>query len=158
MLSDFHHNFLFKLTYFMDTTLRIIIGFRPRTHIYLIYHHSTVPIVFWLMLNYYPGGHLMVSVLINLLTHSILHGYMFITELIPKLRELNTSVHIQWLVCAELIAIFLHVCQLFFLNTCGYPMTIIYISTLWGFSLMGYFLLIKSTFARKFNLSHVFAV
>lgn len=155
MLSDFHHNFLFKLTYVMDTTLRIIIGKRHRTHVYLIYHHATVLIVFWLMLNYYPGGHLMVSVLINLLTHTMIYGYMFLTEVIPKLKELNTSVHIQWLVCAELIAMFLHVCQVFFLNPCDYPMTIIYITTLWGFSLMGYFLLIKPTFIRKINLSCV---
>lgn len=132
---------LYKLTHFMETLIFIYGGKFHPVHFYITYHHATVPILLWISLNFYPGGHSVFSLFVNLLTHSITFGYLCLMQFMPKLKTLNWQVFTSWVNLMQMLVIFVHGCQLFFSNPCNYPIILVWTAALWGVSIIVAFLL-----------------
>jgi hypothetical protein len=60
---------------------------------YLLVHHVTFPIMVWVIINYYPGGHATFPGFINAATHVMLFGMKFVVMAFPKVKQWNKQIH-----------------------------------------------------------------
>lgn len=142
LIHTHHQLILFKLTHYLETTIFIIGGRFQRVHLYISFHHATLPVILWIGLNYFPaGGHSLFFMFTNLIAHSIMFGLLSLIAINPKLRKLNWKSVISWINVVQMVAIFLHGCQLFLSNSCNFPMILVWIASIWGISIMVAFLL-----------------
>lgn len=81
---------LVKLTYMLETVVFMLGKKYNLVSIYHVFHHSTLPILIWLGVNYYPGGHATFLIMANSIAHSLLFGYFVIVTAFPKLKKYVT--------------------------------------------------------------------
>lgn len=141
--------FLLKSTYPVESVILYLGGQFQIVFFYIIYHHATLPLLAWIALKFYPGGHSVFFVFANSLTHSIMFSFLFFMNIFPKLKEFNWQAFLSGLNIAQMIAILIHGCQLFFYNPCDYPMLLVWIFAIWGISILIVFLLTWPWLTKK---------
>lgn len=149
-LIDLQHQvLLFKMSYTVETFVFYLSGEFKLVQLYMVYHHATLPILAWVAMNFWPTGHSVFFIFVNMFIHSIMFSYLFLMLWIPKLKKLNWQAFISWLNIIQITAIFIHGGQLFFRNPCNYPMTIVWISATWGVSIVVVFVMTWPFLTKK---------
>lgn len=80
-----------KLTYMLETVVFVLGKKTVLVSRYHVFHHATLPLLIWLGVNYFPGGHVTFFALVNSITHMILLAYFVIVTAFPDLKE-----HTKW--------------------------------------------------------------
>lgn len=66
---------------------------------YLLVHHVSFPIMVWVIINFYPGGHTTFAGFINATTHVMLFGMKFVVIMFPSVklwrRHFHLAVHVS---------------------------------------------------------------
>lgn len=76
----------FKLTYYLEIVIFILRKKEKLVTPYMIFHHSTFPIIVWLGVNFAPGGHTMFVGVSNTFFHVILFGIIIAGTLWPHIK------------------------------------------------------------------------
>lgn len=140
---------ILKLSYFMETFVFIIGGKFHLITVYIVFHHTTLPLCVWLSLNYNPGGPFLLVAVINLVTHLILMAYLITTQLWPSLKNSWTKSVVVKAHIVQFSIMLLYGCYLFVDNPCKYPMSLIYFAFVWG--AVTCFLYVKGQKKNKMN-------
>lgn len=79
-----------KFTYMLETVVFMLGKKDVLVSKYHVFHHATLPMLIWLAVNYYPGGHAMFFGLINSITHMIVLAYFVAVTALPGLKKYTT--------------------------------------------------------------------
>lgn len=52
-----------------------------------VYHHTGMPLISWLVVKYYPGGHLTFYPMINSMVHIVMYTYYLLSAMGPKVQK-----------------------------------------------------------------------
>lgn len=130
-----HTYFLLKFLYFAETIIFTFSGKNELVTSYIVFHHSTMPLMLWWFTNFMPGGHSLFFGVVNLSSHVLLMVYHTSTTLFPSLKRSWGRSYIMWVHIVQFSLIILHWSQLAFANYCDYPTQMLYIGLGWGFSI-----------------------
>jgi elongation of very long chain fatty acids protein 4 len=76
-----------KVPEFMDTVLMALKrNYRQITFLH-VYHHSSIFVIWWIILSYAPGGASYFSAALNSFVHVVMYGYYFWSSVAPKQAE-----------------------------------------------------------------------
>jgi elongation of very long chain fatty acids protein 7 len=89
--------FIFKLTYMMETFPYILLKNSRFNTKYISLHHSTFPVIVWLIANYSPGGHATFTGFVNSFAHIIFIGGNLTFIVKPELRKRWWRTIVVWL-------------------------------------------------------------
>lgn len=155
MIEVFHRVMLFKLAYCLESIVLILGGNVGSVHVYITYHHASFPVLLWITTSYYLGGQMILFLFINMLTHLIIYSFMFLRMFIPMIKKLNWHAIITFIDVVQMLAIFLCFLQLYVNNSCGYPMLMVHITSIYLASLLLVFFLSWPFFNRITFLKEV---
>jgi len=114
-----------KIVEFSDTFMFVARKKSSQITFLHVFHHFSVPIAVWFTVKVAPGGHGAFFATLNSLVHVVMYTYYGIAALGPAY-----SAYLwwkPWMTRAQLlqfVAIWLHSGQLFFDNSCGFPIVI----------------------------------
>lgn len=77
---------MFKFTYFIES-VNYMLGKIKYEAKYYVSHHAALPIFFWFIVKYTPGGHATFFAFINSFAHIISFGYFVVIGIFPKLKK-----------------------------------------------------------------------
>lgn len=139
MIDANYELLMLKLSYFLETFAFALAGKFHLISAYILFHHTTLPFWVWLSLNYNPGGHFLMLIVINLVTHLTFKTYL-ITTLWPSMKKIWPGNLIKKAQIVQFSLMFLHGCQLFVDNPCKYPLSVVCFGIVWGVVLVSFFI------------------
>lgn len=86
IVQKIHYFLIFKMTYFIEVLVFELMKNERRASFFCYFHHLTLPIMIWIMINYQPGGHFTFIGFINTFDHVILFGTLIIVSIFPSSR------------------------------------------------------------------------
>ncbi|KAG5667628.1 hypothetical protein PVAND_015602 [Polypedilum vanderplanki] len=124
--------YMFMLSKFFFTFESILAGLKKNmemTETYLLIHHTSLPLLIWSIINYYPGGHATFVGFINSFCHTIMYAYRIIfCHIIPESKLYKKRQSITFCIFVlQFIGIFFHTFQLFIWNECNFPIAYAYL-------------------------------
>jgi elongation of very long chain fatty acids protein 7 len=115
--------YLSKYTEFLDTIFFVLRKKFNQISTLHVIHHAIMPSVVWSGLIFVPGGHGCFFIFLNSFIHVVMYTYYLLAALGPQVQK-----HLWWkkyltkLQLIQFAMIFFHGLQLFFNNSCNYPM------------------------------------
>jgi elongation of very long chain fatty acids protein 7 len=118
---------LFYMSKYTDCFETVLFILRKRDHMvnyYHVFHHSMMPFIVWVTVKYFPSGHATFFGFINPIVHIVYYSYYTTKQLYPRIKEIfwwfrTFSIIFQ---VGQFVLLILHALQLFFRNSCHYPM------------------------------------
>ncbi|XP_071138920.1 very long chain fatty acid elongase 5-like isoform X2 [Mytilus edulis] len=140
--------FLSKILEFMDTFLMIMRKKDNQITYLHVYHHSSILIVWWIVMTYMPGGQSWMSSSMNCLVHVVMYAYYALAA-IPSMRsKLWWKKYITKFQLTQFTLILLHTLQSAF-TRCDFPKIGEYMLTLYMISML---VLFGNFYIKSYNL------
>lgn len=124
---------------------------------YHLFHHGTLPPLFWIASRYYPGYNTTLFILVNSISHILILGYFVFIALFPKWKKMTlwwrsafNWIHVRILkICSpqkqdffqlffkivQFSVILIHGFNLLFHTCDDVPPILVYTAILWGVSI-----------------------
>ncbi|KAJ8918567.1 hypothetical protein NQ315_013072 [Exocentrus adspersus] len=113
--------FLAKMVELLDTVFFVLRKKDKQITFLHCYHHTTMAMISWAVVKYYPGGHCTFIGLINSFVHVIMYSYYLLAALGPQVQKfLWSKKYITTIQLVQFCIVFVHTSQLIFTD-CGYP-------------------------------------
>jgi hypothetical protein len=137
--------FINKIFDFFDTFFFILRKKNNQISLLHIVHHTIMPFSVWWGLKFVPIGHSTLFGLINSFVHVLMYFYYTIAALGPAMQKfLWWKKYLTIFQIVQFLTIFLHAFQLFFNNSCGFP--IVFAFVIAGHGILFIFLFTKYLF------------
>ncbi|XP_014250698.1 elongation of very long chain fatty acids protein AAEL008004-like [Cimex lectularius] len=117
----FYIYFLAKISELLDTVFFVLRKKQKQITFLHLYHHTTMPMITWGAVKYYPGGHGSFIGLINSFVHIIMYSYYMLAAMGPGLQKyLWWKKYLTTLQLIQFCLTFYHFLQLLW-SDCDYP-------------------------------------
>lgn len=111
-----------KFVDFVDTVLFVLRKKPGQMTVLHLVHHGAMPLLFWPVLRFTPGGQASFSALLNSLVHVVMYLYYFVAALGPRYRKyLGWKRYLTTFQMVQFVAITAHCLQLHFVEECDFP-------------------------------------
>lgn len=120
----------YYLTKYLDLfdTIFIVLRKKNQQITFLhVYHHAGMVFAVYSYMTFLPGSHSTMLGIINLLVHTVMYSYYFVTSLRPIKEALWWKRHITQLQLAQFGYLALHFLQVIIHNPCGHPAIIAFV-------------------------------
>ncbi|KAM7348128.1 very long chain fatty acid elongase AAEL008004 [Cochliomyia hominivorax] len=114
----------YYLTKYLDLFDTIFIVLRKKNQqisFLHVYHHAGMVLGVYIYTTFLPGSHSTMLGLINLIVHTVMYSYYFVTSLRPIKETLWWKRHITQLQLLQFGYLAVHFLMVIFRNTCGHP-------------------------------------
>ncbi|XP_050310219.1 elongation of very long chain fatty acids protein AAEL008004 [Anthonomus grandis grandis] len=113
--------FINKISDLLDTVFFVLRKKDRQISFLHVFHHTLMPMTSWMMVKYFPGGHVTFIGLLNTFVHILLYGYYFLAAFGPSVQKyLWWKKYITKLQLLQFCLVFIHNSQLLFFD-CGFP-------------------------------------
>ncbi|CAG9759460.1 unnamed protein product [Ceutorhynchus assimilis] len=113
--------FLNKISDLLDTVFFVLRKKNKQISFLHLFHHTMMPFVTWIMVKYFPGGHITFIGLANTFVHILLYGYYYLAALGPNIQKyLWWKKYITRLQLIQFCLVFIHNTQLLVFD-CDFP-------------------------------------
>jgi len=117
-----------KVIEFSDTFLFILRKKHQQVTFLHVFHHFAVPLSLWFAIKMAPGGHGVFFATVNSAVHVMMYTYYGIAALGPEYHKfLWWKVWLTRMQIIQFVVVYLHSAQLFYDNSCNYPILFTYV-------------------------------
>ncbi|XP_070557481.1 very long chain fatty acid elongase 4-like [Ptychodera flava] len=118
--------FFSKLIEFMDTFIFILRKKNNQISFLHVYHHTTMPMLWWIGVKWVPGGQAFFSAMINCFVHTVMYGYYLLAAMGPRVQPfLWWKKYITSLQLAQFVIVMIQTILSLYID-CGYPRIVLY--------------------------------
>ena len=133
--------YLSKLLEFTDTTFFVLRGKFNQVTFLHVYHHATMPLIWWIGAKWHAGGISHVGPICNSFIHVVMYGYYFLSSYGDRFqRFLWWKRYLTLLQLAQFHIVLFHTFLALVSADCGYSKGVLLCQTLYMLSLIGLFL------------------
>jgi len=113
--------FISKFIELLDTIFFVMRKKNNQVSFLHVFHHTTMPLNWWVAVKFVPGGHGSFHALFNSFIHILMYFYYAIAALGPKYKKyLFWKKHMTSLQMVQFFIVLIHAAQLWFIR-CDYP-------------------------------------
>ncbi|XP_077995103.1 very long chain fatty acid elongase 4-like [Glandiceps talaboti] len=126
--------YLSKIIEFMDTFIFILRKKNTQLSFLHVYHHSTMPMLWWIGVRWVAGGQTFFSAMINSFIHAVMYSYYLLAAFGPRIQKyLWWKKYLTSMQLAQFISIIVHTSLGLYFD-CGYPRGYLYALVVYVFS------------------------
>lgn len=110
-----------KIIEFIDTFIFILRKKNNQISFLHVYHHSTMPLLWWIGIRWFAGGVSFFSALINSMVHIIMYTYYFLAAFGDTLKPyLGWKRYLTMIQLGQFCLVLIHTVQALFITACDF--------------------------------------
>ncbi|XP_071486804.1 very long chain fatty acid elongase 4-like [Diadema antillarum] len=118
--------FFSKIIELLDTVIFILRKKDSQISFLHVYHHATMPLLWWIGVRWIPGGASYFSGMVNCLIHVLMYGYYFLSALGPSIQPyLWWKKYLTSLQLVQFVVVLIHSLIVLY-QDCGFPRGYVY--------------------------------
>ena len=130
-----------KLIEFTDTTFFVLRGKFNQVTFLHVYHHATMPLIWWIAVKWHAGGITHIGPILNSIIHVLMYSYYFLSSYGDRFkRYLWWKRYLTVLQLIQFHMVLFHTLYALTFSDCGYSRGVLVCQTIYLLSLIAFFL------------------